>query len=264
MGAGPGTVMQMAGARESGRAAQAAAVSQADAAQRERGAATSLSDSINADLMDLSKASPQELNSLQTAYDSSMRQLDREERMIAALDPSILEASQQALKLLRGDTAAVNNPLMGARNAQRQQLLNSLRSQYGPGAESTSIGQRALSQFDMESNSMFAQNQQNSLSQLFGIANTDLGGRTQRATQNFMPIAQGYGNLQERQMQARQAGGQGQLSAFMGTNAGIMNTAGSRYVGQAIQGQALQSTGQQWQQSDSQMAGGMMGMFGGG
>lgn len=264
MGAGPGTVMQLAGARESSRAAQAAATSQQDAAQRERGAASSLADSINADLTDLSKATPQELNSLQAAYNSSTKQLEREERMIAAIDPSILEASKQALSLLRGETAAANNPLMAARNAQRQQLLNSLRSQYGPGAESTSIGQRALSQFDMESNSMFQQNQQNSLGQMFGIATTDLGARTQRATQNFLPIAQGYGNLQERQVQARQAGGQGQLSAFMGTNQGIMQSAGARYVGQAIQGQALQSTGQQWQNSDSQMMGSAMGMFTGG
>lgn len=179
------------------------------------------------DRINLAAQSPQELQALERSLGAAQQQVDTEMRQLEAIDPAILEASKQVLGLLRGETAAVNNPLQTQRQSQRQQLVNSLRAQYGPGAESTSIGQRMLQQFDMESNSMFAQNQQNTLGNLFGIATTRVNGA---GLGNLMGVAQGFGSRANRLTGAEQAGSQNILAAL----GGEVQSAGAQFTGDML------------------------------
>ena len=253
--AGAGVVTGLIGQQQAAGAAQGAAGAQADMAGQMRRDILGEVDLQRRETLPLADATPMELAALSRSYDASSRQLDREERLMAAIDPALMEASKQALGLLRGDNAAANNPLMQQRQSQRAQLLDSLRSQYGPGAENTSIGQRALQQFDMESNSMFQQNQQNSLAQMFGIAGTDIGGRNQRAISGLQAVGQGYSALQERKLSSALNLGGMKIGALSGTSQQMIDAAGAPFVGQAMQGQGLASLGGNIMQTGAYLGG---------
>jgi len=248
------------GARAAAKAAEKAAGAQAGMARTMRGEVLDQASRNERDVMNLASASPQELAALSRSYSSAEQSLAREEKMIAALDPALLEASQQALKLMRGESAAVNGPMQQMRNAQRQQMVNSLLAQYGPGAESSSIGQRMLQQFDMESSNMFQQNQQSSLAQMFGMATSDAGGRQRAAIGQMQQVGQGYGALQERQMNARLNLGAQSLGALTGTSQQMISSAGAPFVGDALRAQGDAAFGGQMRQTG--MA--VLGAFGGG
>jgi hypothetical protein len=198
----------LSGSNRQAKVAQEAAEAEQNARRAVTGEARAARDRMN-----LAAQSPQQLAALERSYAAAQTQVDTDLRQLAAIDPAIMEASSQVLKLLQGGTAAVNDPVMKQRQSQRQQLLNSLRAQYGPGAESSSIGQKILQQFDMESNTMFQQNQMNSMGNLFGMATT----RTQGAGfGQMMGVAGGYGDVQNRLLGAEQAGSQGILQGMSG------------------------------------------------
>lgn len=228
----------LSGQDAAARAAQGAANAQRDAAYQTRQDVLNYGKKYEQDMMSLSAASPRELQALSQSFSAAEQNLNREQRLLEAIDPALMEASKQALSLLRGDSAAMNNPLNAQRASQREALVNSLRAQYGPGAESTSIGLRALQQFDLQSNSMLAQNQQSALGQAFGIATSDVGGRSRQALSQLMGVGQGYGAIQERQLNARQAAGAGMLGALSGTSQQIINSAGAQYTGDALRANA--------------------------
>ena len=240
-----GGYMSYRGSQQAGEAAQAGAEAQAAQAAATRADVLNYTGRFEAEAKGLANANPEELYALDRANQSAKSALDREERLLAAIDPALMEASQQALKLLRGETAAVNNPLMEQRSSQRQQLVNSLRSQYGPGAESSSVGMRSLQQFDMDSNSMFQQNQQGSLAQLFGMGTTDLGARQQRGIAGLQQVGQGYSAIQDRKLNARLNVGASTLGALSGTSQAMIQTAGAPNVSAALQGQAMSNFGNQ-------------------
>lgn len=229
---------EISGSNRAAEAAQNAANAQAAAAARTRNELLSYADSYEADLSNLAKATPRELQALSQSFSAAEQNLNREQRLLEAIDPALMEASKQALSLLRGDSAAMNNPLNAQRASQRDALVNSLRAQYGPGAESTSIGLRALQQFDLQSNSMLAQNQQSALGQAFGIATSDVGGRSRQALGQLMGVGQGYGAIQERQLNARQIAGTARMSALTGTAPQMIQSAGAPYVGEALRAQS--------------------------
>lgn len=208
----------VSGANAAAEAAQGAAMAQLAESRR-----------VRAKALELAQASPEELATLGRSYSAAEKSLAREEKLLSAIDPALMEASKQALSLLRGETADINKPLMDQRNMQRQQLLNSLRAQYGPGAETSSIGSRILQQFDMESNSMFAQNQRSSLGQVFDIAGADFGGRTSRSIHDLMGVSQGYGNIAARK-----------ANAWTGTSTNVINSSGAPFVGDALRAQGQQ------------------------
>jgi hypothetical protein len=230
----------LSGANAAAKAAEKAGNAQAAAAGAQQQLIMNEGQRLENDVMNLAKATPQELAALDRSLSSATTALDREERLLAAIDPALMEASQQALSLLRGESAGINKPMTDMRNMQRQQLLNSLRSQYGPGAESTSIGQRVLQQFDMESNSMLAQNQQNSLNQVFGIATADAGGRARQSLAGLQGVGQGYGAIQQRLLNARSNAGASTLGALSGTTQQMIQAAGAPYVGDVLRAQGQQ------------------------
>jgi len=221
----------------------------ADAAQQAANAQAAVSNQYASDsmafarqnqsaAMNFASATPQELASLSRSYQAAGQSLDMRQQQLSAIDPAIMEASKQALDLMRGGTAAANKPLMDQRNLQRTQLVNSLRSQYGPGGENSSAGQRALQQFDLSTNSMFQTNQQSSLAQMMGYAGQDLNANAEIG--GMMGVGQGYGNIQQRQVNAALGSGS-QMQSAMGNAFGARSqAAGAPYVGQALQAQGQQ------------------------
>ena len=202
----------------------------------------------------LAEADPNELRDLETAFSESERLLAREEKFLNAIDPALMEASEQTLKLLRGEEADINKPTQNLRARQRQQLVDSLRSQFGPGAESSSIGRQALSEFDTQTSLLASQNRQNSLSQVFGIATSDIGGRARSAFGQRAGLAgqlsQGKTNQRLRLLNTRLGVGQSTIGALSGTNQQqlalesnlgqlAIQNAGAPFVGEALKGQPI-------------------------
>ena len=220
--------------------------------------------------------SPQELAALESALSNQERFLQRQEQVLANIDPAIMEASQQMLSVLQGGEAQFLDPVRQEREAQKQELIDSLREQMGPGAETSTAGTQALNDFDRQTNLMISQQREQTLNQLFNISNQ--GVQTSVNAQNagiagLGGIAQGFGNRAGRLTQAglggvganmqsqamtQQAGQNlvgtrlGGMEAFLGglqiergSNADRMNAqgglaagAGSQFVGNQLRGQA--------------------------
>jgi hypothetical protein len=244
--AGQGLYNKFSGVDAQARAAQQAAEAEAAA----RGAVTTEAVAAR-ERYNLAAQSPQQLAALEKSLAAAQTQVDTDLRQLAAIDPAIMEASKQVMTLLQGGKAAVNDPMMQQRNQQRQQLVDSLRAQYGPGAESSSIGQRALQQFDMQSNTAFQQNQQNTLGNLFGMATTRVQGQ---GFGQMMNVGQGFGDYQNRILGAETMGSQGILNAMNGQ----AQSAGAPFVGDSIR------AGGQRQLFDMAIRGGMAYATGGG
>lgn len=207
----------LSGANKMADAAERSALAQQAEARKQRDQA-----------MDLAQATPQELQAFNRQLTAAEKNLERQERMIAAIDPAIMEASEQVLALLRGEESGMTKAANEQRARQRQELVNSLRARYGPGAEESSLGRRILDQFDSETNMITQQQQQGALAQVFGIAGQGMGladssgalGALQTAGQNFS-------NLQGRQ-----------LNAHLGMAAPQIQAAGAQYVGDAVRAQS--------------------------
>lgn len=234
-----GGVTSYLGAGKAAGAAQKAARMQAEEAARTRAAILNEGGRIEREAMDLSEATPQELAALERSYGAAEKSLAREEKLLAAIDPALMEASNQALQLLRGESSPLAAPVMKQRANQRAQLLNSLRAQYGPGAESSSIGQRALQSFDAETNNQ----SMGVMGQLFSMGTQDLGGRYQRGISGLQQVGQGYSALQERKLNTRLNVGNSMLGALSGTSQQMIQSAGAPYVGAGLQGQSEASLG---------------------
>lgn len=217
-----GGALSYFGNQQAANSAQSSAQAQLLAAQ-----------SVRSATMNIAGSSPQELNRIGQQYDAAMTNLQQQQQLMSSIDPALMEASKQALGILQGGTAATNNPLMAQRSAQRNQLVSSLQNQYGPGAESSSIGQQALQQFDMQTNSMFQQNQQNTLGQLTGIANSGGNeGALSSALGSVQNANSNYSNIIQRQ-----------IAASNGTAGPVIGAAGANSVAGGLQGQGLASLG---------------------
>lgn len=150
---------------------RAAARAAGSAARQQQAAAGELYDFAQEQYKNALKEAknPQDLARIQNALNAQDREVARQEKLAQAIDPAILEASQQALNLLQGKESSTLQPLRADRQRQRQTLLNSLREQLGPGAESSAAGLKAISQFDAQTEQLLAGQQQSSLAQLLGV-----------------------------------------------------------------------------------------------
>lgn len=162
------------------------------------------------------------------------RNLARQEQMIAQIDPTILEASQQALKLLRGESSSTLAPVQRQRDQQRQKLLNQLREQLGPGAETSTAGIQALTRFDSETNNLLAGQQQSMLSQMGNVAGQFNAVRPDmlREIGGLSTFGQGKTGLQFQR-----------AAALSNARQGLMQTAGAQYTADTIRGQANAALG---------------------
>jgi hypothetical protein len=207
--------------------------------------------------------SPQELAALTQALERQGSALDRQEKLFQSIDPAIMEASKQAFQLLQGQEAKSLAPLKASRQRQRQKLMDRLREQLGPGAETSTAGIQALNQFDQQTSEQLSGAQERSIGNLFGMGlqgeqaklgrgqlinqgigqTANIGGMfgqsAGRAAQTALAAGgleqQGFGNLT--QAQFNRAGG-----------------AGAKFVKSQLQGQARQA-------QHSQAMGGAMSMF---
>lgn len=209
-------------ARDAANAAENAALAQRAEARRQRAEMRELTEGVTVEGL--------------AQYDKALavqdKNLSRQEQLVASIDPTILEASQQALRLLRGESASSLNPLQQQRAMQRQKLVDTLRAQLGPGAETSSAGQRALSRFDMETNSLMSGAQQAALSSLGNVA-----GQFNSIRPDMLGQAIGLGQLASNRAGLRYTQG----SLISGTNQGLLNSAGAQFVGDALMARANQA-----------------------
>jgi hypothetical protein len=113
---------------------------------------------IEQESLGLAAKSPEELAAMGRVLsrrDLYLKQQDeslrRVEGILEKVDPSIKEAADQQLQLLRGETSKVLKPLEMQRQRQRKQLENALSERLGPGYATSSAGLQALSAFDDQS-----------------------------------------------------------------------------------------------------------------
>lgn len=197
-------------------------------------------------MRDLAGATPQELQAYTATLDSAQTQLDQRTRLLKSIDPAIMEASKQVLDVLQGKSTGVGNAIGTQRAQQRQQLVNQLRSQYGPGAETSSLGQQALQKFDMETNTMTANLQGSTLSNLYGVIN---GVNINDALQGTSMAGANFGNIQNRRLNAEQGAGNMLLGAMSGTNSAVLNTAGADQTANIINSGAQKQFWDNWSTS---------------
>lgn len=164
------------------------------------------------------------------------RNLARQEEMVKQIDPTILEASQQALKLLKGETAGFINPLNEQRNMQRQKLLQQLREQLGPGAETSSYGMKALQNFDMQTSQLTQERQLNAL----GAVNQTFGTYSGYGQQLGSTIGM-LGDLG----QQRAGFYTNQANLLNQASGAVQQTAGAQYTADVLRGQQSAAYGQQ-------------------
>lgn len=238
----------LGGGRRSANAAQRSALAAQDVANANyqttsdimRTATTRASRSMN-------NATIEGLNSLDRDIANQEKNLARQEQLISQLDPTIIEASQQALKLLRGEESSTLAPLKRQRDQQRQKLLNSLREQLGPGAETSTAGIQALTRFDSETDSLFSGAQQQALQGLGSLSSQFTSQRP-----DMLREISGLSNFGQQQYGLRANSAQFNLNAqsnlasmLSNARAGVQQTAGAGNVANLLQGQQQYAFGNQ-------------------
>lgn len=222
--------------------AGAAAVAQQREARRQFDLINSQGQQLQDGVMKEAKAySVQELNALSQGLDVQQRNIANQERLMASIDPTLMEASQQALRLLRGESASSLDPLNNQRQAQRTQLQNSLRSQ-GLG-DGSSAALNALNKFDMESAGLANQAQQQQLGTLLGTtlnSRVDLGA----SAGQLANIGQGFGAIGARNASLLGGIGTTRLGALSGAGQQLIGNAGAQFTGSVLANQARAQSAQ--------------------
>jgi len=183
------------------------------------------------------------LASLDRDIANQEKNLARQEQLISQIDPTIMEASQQALRLLKGETSSYTKNTQDQRSQQRQKLLNSLREQLGPGAETSTAGIQALTKFDSESNNLFSGQQQNAL-QMLG----NLGGQFTAMRPDMLREITGLSNFG----QAKTNLSFDQANTLFKGRQPMIGSAGGQFAGDLMMGQYRQAAGNQMQQQAAQ------------
>lgn len=224
---------------------------------------------------------PEELAALESAMANQGRFLERQQQVLANIDPAVMEASRQTLAIMQGKESQFLDPIRRDRADKRKALVDNLRSQLGPGAETGTAGIQALNQFDKETSLTLSTQRQQALDQVWGIANqgaqTSSGANSQgvqatlgltgalgaysgrQAQAGFLGIdksatfggqTQGaYNNLAATRINATQnnvaqnATMRNSFQDLINTQAGLSATAGADQVGESVraQGQGLEA-----------------------
>lgn len=146
--------------------------------------------------------SPEELANLRRMTEQTDKEITRVDKLLASADPAIIEAGKQALLLLEGQDAKTLDPLRRQRGKDRELLEDKLRDQMGPGFESSTAGAQILAEFDAETSSVLAEEQDRSLGRLLGVAE----GVSARGRADVLnagaTMATALGNIQGRRVNA--------------------------------------------------------------
>lgn len=222
--AGAGAISSSIGGKKSAKGASRAANAQLAESRRQRAEALRMTE----------PSTMRAMADFDTSLKVQEKNLARQEQLLAQIDPTIMEASQQALKLLRGESSSVLAPAKQQRDMQRQKLLASLREQLGPGAETSTAGIQALTRFDAETNQLMSNQQQSALQNLgntfgqFSSYRPDMGAEAS----TFANLAQGRAGLRFNQ-----------LAAMSGANQQVYSSSGAGGVRQTMLGQNQQAMG---------------------
>lgn len=229
---------QWTGVDEQAQAAGGAARAAEAEARASRDAMIGEGRRVEKEAMDLSQASPSELRAYEATLTSALKQNDQDQRLIDSIDPALLEASSQVLKLLKGEQSGAGNVIGNQRGKQREQLLAKLRAQLGPGAESSAMGLKALRDFDAQSAELGASTQGQSIATLMGVLNTRPNANG--SVSNLSQAGANYGNISSRLAGTKIAAGGNLMNAMNIGNQGVANTVGSAYTEQLIRGRGMQ------------------------
>lgn len=178
--------------------------------------------------------SPEELAQLNRGIALNEAEVARKEKILASSDPAIIEAGEQALKLLRGEEAKTLAPLKSNIAKQESALREKLAAQLGPGYENTTAGIQALNAFNEQANNALSGAQQNSLAQLLGVAQ-DSSARygTESNAKTAGGLASLFGNINNRRISAITGAPITNAGApFVGDIAGA--AANQQFIGNAI------------------------------
>lgn len=183
-------------------------------------------------------ATPQEIRALEGSLAAQERNVAAEEKLLSAIDPQILEAGSQALGILQGKDTGVDRLGRRDRERQRQELLNTLREQLGPGAETSSVGQQALQKFDSETGNLLEGRRQGQLSQLLGLQ-TSLGSMALNsrglAANRLAATAPGFRQIQQDKIGALL----NPLGVAVGAGQAAAGQAGANQVGSILRSQNM-------------------------
>lgn len=229
-------VGEITGANRQADAAESAASAQRDEAARQYNTNNRI---LTGAGDNLKSATVSGLAAMDQDIANQQRNLQRQQTLLEQLDPVIMEASQQALKLLRGEQSSTLAPVQDQRNLQRQKLLNQLREQLGPGAETSTAGIQALTRFDSETNNLLSGQQQQALGNLGNISAQFTSQRPDmyREIAGLSGLNQGKYSLAANQSNFDLQ----RVSALSGIGAQMINSAGAQYVGDQIKGQSQQA-----------------------
>src|SRR3990172_8481598 len=111
-----------------------------------------------------------ELAAMQRQTEVTERAIMRQEALLNAVDPALMEAGKQALALLQGKEAAVLTPLRQAQARQTAQTQARLQEQLGGGFATSSAGIEAMTRLQESQLMQQAQAQQQTLGGLLGVS----------------------------------------------------------------------------------------------
>lgn len=166
-----------------------------------------------------------ELQQLSNSVQLNQTDIERKQKLLASADPALMEAGQQALKLLQGGEAANLDPLKRQRAEGRTQLEAQLRQQLGSGYATSSAGIEALRKYDESTSNSLQTAQSQSLATLLGSAyQTESVGNLQNNIANSSALSGQYGAQSSRMVSA--------------INATPITAAGAQYAGDLFSNQA--------------------------
>lgn len=150
--------------------------SQSDAARQRANAAAQQEDFARQQIQNAAPSAT-ELAELDKQIQLKDRSIARQEELIKAIDPAILEASQQSLKLLRGESTGATAVIERARERQRAQLESRLRDRLGSGYDASTTGIDALGRFEEGTAAQMQQAQMQALGSVGNFLSTAKGAR---------------------------------------------------------------------------------------
>lgn len=236
VGMGIGAAVGLAGSLIGANAAKKAAQEQAAAADRYRQWVGQQMDTALGEIN-----SPSRLAAYDKALQSQSENVSRMQTLAQSLSPNLIEVGKQLHGMLQGQSAPVLKNLNDQRALQRQQLVDRINTQMGPGGASSTAGQQALNEFDQQTANLTSQAQNEYLSKFMDVSlqsprvmNALGGASTQLAQINEMAPSADSARLR-----ASFVGGPGAQAAQMG-----MQTAGASQAGNSVLASALGGLGQ--------------------
>lgn len=168
--------------------------------------------------------------------------LARDQKVLSSLDPSLIEAGQQAQKLMSGQQASILAPMKKQQDFERNQLKQKLAAQLGSGFETSSVGQSALQSFDMQANMQTQQAQMGAFNQVSQYLNYGIQSHNAIQNQGRMGFETGS-NMSAQTLRAMGDIQDRQSRAVTGTSKALQESAGGQFAGQAAAGEAVSGLG---------------------